>query len=267
MKDIIAAFIFFTRIPLWRICKLPSDSFRRIVTYWPLTGLITAVMMTTAYLLAVYLGFHALTAVLLAFISRLLLTGALHEDGLADFFDGFGGGHSRDQVLTIMKDSHIGTYGVLGLVLYVLLWICSMFMLMQQFKGHEFIIFFVCDVWSKWCASQITNILPYARKEEDSKIKNIYDRMSPTRFAFGLLIGIIPFAYILGQMYYETGSTYFDYSLLFIVGAIAPVLTMLLLILYMKRRIRGYTGDCCGATFLLCELSYLLTLNCLWKFF
>ena len=61
-------------------------------------------------------------AVLAAIVVRLLMTGALHEDGLADFCDGFGGGGSdRQRILDIMKDSHIGTYGVLGLVLYLLL--------------------------------------------------------------------------------------------------------------------------------------------------
>ena len=59
----------------------------------------------------------------MALAARLLVTGALHEDGLADFCDGFGGGTSRDKILSIMKDSHIGTYGVLGLLFYYgLMW-------------------------------------------------------------------------------------------------------------------------------------------------
>ena len=60
-------------------------------------------------------------AVLLALCTRLFLTGALHEDGLADFFDGFGGGRDREGILRIMKDSHIGSYGVLGLILSALI--------------------------------------------------------------------------------------------------------------------------------------------------
>ena len=52
-------------------------------------------------------------------LSRILLTGALHEDGLADFCDGFGGGTTRERILSIMKDSHIGTYGVIGLICYL----------------------------------------------------------------------------------------------------------------------------------------------------
>lgn len=286
MKEIIAAFMFFTRLPLWRVCKIPPESFKRIVAYWPLTGLLTGGVMTIIYLLAIHLHFHLILAVLMAFISRLLLTGALHEDGLADFFDGFGGGHTREQVLSIMKDSHTGSYGVLGLILYTLLWVGSVFTLIQLFTGNEYIIFFTCDIWSKWCASQIINVLPYARKEEESKIKQTYERMSSGEFITGLIFGILPFAYLI--IHYPaaahicsgdtstmstsvslatTGAIKTNAFPIMAAGAIVPVITMLILTGYMKRRIQGYTGDCCGAMFLLCELSYLLILNCLWKFF
>ncbi|MDR1221886.1 MAG: adenosylcobinamide-GDP ribazoletransferase [Tannerella sp.] len=260
MKEILASFIFFTRLPLGRVCNVPADSFRQVVAYWPLSGLLTGGLMTAVYLLAVSLHFHALIAVLMAFISRLLLTGALHEDGLTDFIDGFGGGHTREQALAIMKDSHTGSYGVLGLVLYVMLWTGSVFLLTQQSGGSGYVIFFICDSWSKWCASQTVNLLPYARREEDSKIKKTYKRMSPLRFCAGLVSGILPVACCLlfGRLSVP--------AVIIAGGAVAPVITMLLLAGYMKRRIRGYTGDCCGAVFLLCELSYLLTLTCLWRF-
>jgi len=266
MKDIVAAFIFFTRLPLWRICSVPPDSFKRIVAYWPLTGILTGALMASVYLLAVYLNFHIVIAVIFAFVSRLLLTGALHEDGLADFFDGFGGGRSREQVLAIMKDSHIGSYGVLGLIVYALLWISSIYTLALLFEGFEYILFLTCDIWSKWCASQIINFLPYARKEEESKIKKIYDRMSPVRFIVGLLFGLTPFIYLIFLSIYNSSAGYFIATIIILVCAIAPLLTMILLTLYMKRRINGYTGDCCGAVFLLCELSYILTLCCLWNY-
>ena len=62
------------------------------------------------YGIALFFHLPVVLAILLVFTGRLLLTGALHEDGLADFFDGFGGGRSREQMLTIIKNSHIGTY-------------------------------------------------------------------------------------------------------------------------------------------------------------
>ena len=55
---------------------------------------------------------------IIAIVTRLLITGCLHEDGFADFLDGFGGGTTRERVLAIMKDSHLGTYGVIGLIAY-----------------------------------------------------------------------------------------------------------------------------------------------------
>ena len=111
----------------------------------------------------------------MALAARLLVTGALHEDGLADFCDGFGGGTSRDKILSIMKDSHIGTYGVLGLLFYYgLMW--NILTTLSVPLACAAIL--SGDAWSKFCAAQIINTLPYARKEEESKAKVIYDRIA-----------------------------------------------------------------------------------------
>lgn len=88
-----------------------------MVAYWSATGWLTAavtagVLYGAAFLLPVP------AAVLAAVIARVLLTGALHEDGLSDFLDGFGGGRTREQTLAIMKDSRTGSYGIIGLILY-----------------------------------------------------------------------------------------------------------------------------------------------------
>ena len=116
-----AALIFFTRLPFWRLHQPPKACYATVVEHWPLTGWLTGgTMAATLYFGSWYLPYSI--AVLLAIVVRLLITGALHEDGLADFLDGFGGGgNNRERILAIMKDSHIGTYGVIGLILYVLL--------------------------------------------------------------------------------------------------------------------------------------------------
>ena len=113
-----AAFIFFTRLPFWRLRQPPQQSYAAVVEWWPLTGWLTAaVMAATLYFGSMILPYPIV--IILAIVIRLLTTGALHEDGLADFFDGFGGGGSdRERILTIMKDSHIGTFGVLSLIVY-----------------------------------------------------------------------------------------------------------------------------------------------------
>ena len=121
-----AAFIFFTRLPFWRLHQPPKECYATVVEHWPLTGWLTGgLTAATLYVGSLYLPYAV--AVLLAIVVRLLVTGALHEDGLADFLDGFGGGGTdRERILAIMKDSHIGTYGVLGLLCYHLLLFASL---------------------------------------------------------------------------------------------------------------------------------------------
>lgn len=183
-------------------------------------------------------------AVILALLARLLITGALHEDGLADFCDGFGGGTSREKILSIMKDSHIGTYGVLGLLFYFgLLWnLLSTLSLslacMAVASG---------DAWSKFCSAQIINVLPYARKEEESKAKVIYDRMDIPTWIVAFVAGGLPMCLFLNMSYWW--------------AALAPIAVVFLLLQLLRKRLQGYTGDCCGATFLLCELSFYLIIN------
>lgn len=261
IDDIFAALMFFTRLPWWKLRRVPADSFKRIVGYWPVAGWVTGGVMTAIYGIALFFHLPVVLAILLVFTGRLLLTGALHEDGLADFFDGFGGGRSREQVLTIMKDSHIGTYGVLALVVYVALWVTSTVSLAQRSANLPIVLLLFADVWSKWSASQIVNLLPYARNEEDCKIKKVYDRMSARTFTVGLLFALVP---MLGCVLFLKETPYM--ALWICVTASVPNSVLVWLVQYMRRRIGGYTGDCCGATFLLCELSYFITLNTIWIF-
>lgn len=238
--NLLAALIFFTRLPFWRLRKVPAQCFKHVVPYWPFAGWLTGgIMAGILWLTAQVLPFPV--AVLLALISRLLATGALHEDGLADFFDGFGGGTSRERILAIMKDSHIGSYGVIGLILYFLL---SWTLLASLPLPLACIILLTGDAWSKFTSSQLINCLPYARKEEESKAKVVYDRMSAGEFLFGFVCGVLPLVLFLPMRFW--------------MAAVCPLIALILLVVLMKRKLQGYTGDCCGATFLLSELSFYL---------
>lgn len=236
--NLLAAFIFFTRLPFWRLKDVPSDCFKHVVPYWPMVGWLTGGIMVGV----LWLGSHVFPvsmAWLLAIVVRLLITGCLHEDGLADFLDGFGGGSTRERTLTIMKDSHIGTYGVIGLIVY--------FLLMIQI-GHLplptlCLLAFCGDCWSKFCAAQIINFLPYARKEEESKAQVVYHQMNSKEFIC-CLIGGLPSLLLLPMKLW--------------LSLVCSYLVSAYLIRLMKRRLQGYTGDCCGATFLLCELAFYL---------
>ena len=237
--NLLAAFIFFTRLPFWRLKEVPSECFKHVVPYWPWVGWLTGSVMAMVLALG-SLVMPVSLAWIWAIVTRLLITGALHEDGLADFFDGFGGGTTRERTLAIMKDSHIGTYGVIGLIVYFLL-----MLELQHLPVSVLCTLVVCgDCWGKLCASQLINFLPYARKEEDSKAKVIYNRMSSKELFFCIAGGTLPLLLLQSSLW---------------LALITPCLVLAFLIHLMKRRLQGYTGDCCGATFLLCELTFYLT--------
>ena len=236
---LLAALIFCTRLPFWRLRDVPSECFKHVVPYWPLVGWLTGGLMAASlWLCAQVMPLAA--AWIVALTVRLLVTGCLHEDGLADFFDGFGGGTTRERTLAIMKDSHIGTYGVIGLIIYFLL-----MMQMSCLSLPLLCTLLVCgDCWAKCCASQVINALPYARKEEESKAKVVYNRMSHREFVINLASGLLPACLWLPHRLWW--------------ACLGSLLVLLLLLHIMKRRLQGYTGDCCGATFLLCELTFYL---------
>ena len=186
-------------------------------------------------------------AALLAIAARLLLTGALHEDGLADFVDGFGGGGSdRQRILDIMKDSRIGTYGVLSLVIYMAL-LFTLLLSMPPFYAALTIM--AADPYAKMLSGQVVMMLPYARTEATSKAHVVYRRMNTQAGILLAIQGLLPIGLYL---YYMRDVV--DWSFVIFL----PCLSMYFLYRLIWSRLRGYTGDCCGALFLLTELTVYL---------
>lgn len=244
-----AALLFFTRLPFWRMYQPPVQCYASVVEWWPLTGWLTAgTMAAVLYLSSMVMPYSI--AVMLAIIARILLTGALHEDGLADFLDGFGGGGSdRQRILTIMKDSHIGTYGVLGLILYITLLFMCLFNLSPLMAAATIL---AADPFAKMLGAQTTQMMPYARTEETAKNRTVYRHMSMSASVSLSIQGLLPMG-----IYIYLFHHFLEWTWLLAV----PCLTMYILYLYVWRRLRGYTGDCCGAFFLLIELSIYLAVN------
>ena len=237
--------MFFTRLPFWKIAEVPAEYFKNVVSLWPLAGWLTSGI-SVLVLYAAALVFPASVAVVLAIASRLLVTGCLHEDGLADFFDGFGGGRNREGILAIMKDSHIGSYGTIGLILYFALLFLTLNSLPLEVAGAAML---AGDPFSKAVSGMIINRLPYARKAEEAKNRTVYSRMTAGEYADCILCGIVPLVWL--------PSTHY------LLATLAPLLVWYLLTSYMKKKIGGYTGDCCGAMFLLTELAFYLTVAAL----
>jgi adenosylcobinamide-GDP ribazoletransferase len=239
-----AAFIFFTRLPFWRWHQPPQACYKTVVEHWPLAGWLTGgLMAATLWVGSMYLPY--IIAVLLAVVVRLLITGALHEDGLADFLDGFGGGgHDRERILSIMKDSHIGTYGVLGLIIYELLLVATLYSLPPTLAALTIL---AADPYAKMVTAQLITMMPYARKEEEAKNKTVYRKMQwPAGISLAIQ-GLLP----MGLYLWYTGL---PWELVIFI----PCLAMYLLYLLIWNRLRGYTGDCCGAVCLLVELTVYL---------
>jgi adenosylcobinamide-GDP ribazoletransferase len=238
LNSLLAAFTLFTRLPLWRVRGLTHESFARAVEWWPAVGLMTGGIAAGA-LWCASMVLPAMAAVALALGARVLFTGAFHEDGLGDFFDGMGGGRTRERTLEIMKDSRTGTYGVVGLVLYYALAVALLAGLPARMAA---VVLFVGDPLSKALAAQLTNVLPYARSDDDSKLGGAYRRMDAVGIVVCVVAGLVPAALSLPPVGW--------------IAVAAPVLVFAGLCWLMRRRLGGYTGDCCGATFLLCEVSF-----------
>lgn len=243
----IAALIFFTRLPLYRWFEVPGEYYKNLVAWWSMAGWLTAALTAgTLWVSALLLPYPV--AVILAMTVRLLFTGALHEDGLADFFDGFGGGRTKERILAIMKDSHIGTYGVIGLIFYFALW----FALISSLSPLQAAItILVADPGAKFISSLIINRLPYARKEEESKAQVIYTPMNRKEILTTAVFGILPLLLLLSPPQWLV--------------MLVPAVFLLLFSNYLKKRIGGYTGDCCGALYLFNEIIIITSLICIYQ--
>ena len=238
-----ASFIFFTRLPFWRLHEPPRECFKTVVEHWPLVGWLTGGLMAlTLWGVSQYMPYPI--AVLAAIVVRLLVTGALHEDGLADFLDGFGGGNDRERILAIMKDSHIGTYGVIGLVIYFLLLAAALCSMTPTVAA---VTIFAADPFAKMVASELVMMMPYARREDEAKARMVYRKIDVKAGISLAVQGLLPIACFI----WLTGIAW---ELLFFI----PCIVMYFLYLLIWRRIRGYTGDCCGAVCLLVELTVIL---------
>jgi adenosylcobinamide-GDP ribazoletransferase len=227
-QDIAAAFQFLTRLPLGLLNYRP-DALSRSAKFFPLVGLAIGGASAGIYLL---LSPH-LPAVLVALLIVLfttLLTGGLHEDGLADVADAFGGGRNRQQILEIMKDSRIGSYGALAIVFSI----AGRVILLANLPPSIFIQYAIsAEVLCRWTPLPLGAALPAARIDAGQGAR-IAHRISGLSLVVGTLLTLV----IVGCL--------MRMSMWLPVAAAAAV--ALCSWLYFKWRIGGITGDCFGAT-------------------
>jgi adenosylcobinamide-GDP ribazoletransferase len=120
-NELRASIVFLTRLPFAPVPPESGPAIAQAAWAFPIAGLVVGFIGALVYALAHWAGLPAWPAAALTLAATLAATGCLHEDGLADTADGFGGGKTREQKLAIMRDSRIGAYGVCALALSILL--------------------------------------------------------------------------------------------------------------------------------------------------
>jgi adenosylcobinamide-GDP ribazoletransferase len=227
-QDILAAFQFLTRLPLVRLNYKP-DALIRAAKFFPLVGLAVGAGAAGVYcLLSPHLP-TAIVAVLIVLFSA-LVTGGLHEDGLADAADAFGAGWNREQILDIMKDSRIGSYGALAIVFSV----AGRILLLMYLPPAGLVQYVIsADVLCRWTMLPLAVAIPGAR-ENASQGARIAGKVS----GVSLIVGTVFSFGVVGYLLRMSAA----------LPIAAALIVMLLSGLYYKHRIGGITGDCFGAT-------------------
>lgn len=240
-----AALRFFTRIPVPAWVGHSEAQLNHAARWFPAVGCIVGAL-GAAVTLAAWQVWTAPVAILLGMATTLLVTGAFHEDGLSDTLDGFGGGWTREDVLAIMKDSRIGSYGAIGIGLVLLLKFVALEELAVS-PAPTFAAFLIAGhAVSRFAATTLIYALDYARAE--GKAKPLATRLGDGELAFAALTGLAPCALLpLPQVA--------------VALAFVALVTWLAARTFVKR-IGGYTGDCLGATQQLAEIAFYLGLAC-----
>jgi adenosylcobinamide-GDP ribazoletransferase len=233
---------FFTRLPVPAWVGHSSEALDRATRYFPAVGLLIGAIAALVFVLASCVWPTTL-AVLAAMASSLYLTGAFHEDGWSDMVDGFGGGWDKAQILTIMKDSRIGSFGAVALVMLLLARFCALIELdrlaipLALLAGHTL---------SRFAATTLLRGLDYVRDE--GKAKPLATRISWGELGFAGLTALLPLLLLP--------------PLAALLGCLFAALATLWLARLFRRQIGGYTGDCLGATQQLSEVAFYCGLLC-----
>lgn len=234
---------FLTRIPMLIRIDYSQRLMNQSSLYFPFVGLLLGALYAVTFSVLT-LAFSPLVAVLLVVTLHLFITGAFHEDGLADSVDALGGGYTVERRLAIMKDSRIGTYGTVALVMALGLKVA---LLLEA--SEIWLALLVAPAISRLAPLLIMWQLPYVTDPDQSKSKPVADGFSTRRL--GVAAGFTLLVALLGSVW--------EPSLL--PGALAAVILVgLCWGRYLHGQLGGYTGDTLGASVVLSELALLLFL-------
>lgn len=233
----LAAVGFFTRIPVPMDGEFKEADLNHSARYFPLVGLLIGALAALVYTLVAEVLPKEL-AIIASMAATIYITGAFHEDGLTDAIDGLGGGWQKEQVLTIMQDSRIGSFGAVGLFLVLL---AKYETLAHTFPALIPVSMTAGHALSRFAAVLVITTQPYVKAK--GKAKPLATRLSRGELAAAAAFGIGPLLLLAPKL----------------LITLVPVAIVWCWFSYrLKKRLGGYTGDCLGAMQQLTELAFYL---------
>ena len=246
---------FFTRIPVNISAEVSANMLNEASRYFALVGVFIGLSSACAfYLCAMFMP--AEVALLVAMATSVLLTGAFHEDGWADVWDGFGGGWTVENKLNIMKDSRLGTYGAAALFFILMIKYQALLALIQQTMPNTDVLNETLSVLSilvlghclsRVLATSLIADMPYVSEDATSKVKPLAQALSNISYLTLL----------------ATGTVIILLTLSFSVAwklVVILLLTRWCLKRWFTQQLGGYTGDCLGTAQQLSEVVIYITL-------
>lgn len=258
LRIFFTALMFFTRLPVPRITDHSPEYLEKSSKYFPLVGWIIGAISCAAFLVS-YQFLSLETSLLVSIIAGILTTGAFHEDGFADTCDAFGGGWTKQKILEIMKDSRLGTYGTIGLVVILslkFLLLRDLILLISLPKESFYLSVIVCFLTAHSLSRMMSVIsiqfFPYVTPDDVSKSKpSAAQQLSVTSFIIAVVFALAGFLFLPIQF-------------LLIIPAL--LLFTIMLNRYFVKWIGGHTGDCLGSVQQTTELLCYLMMLILWKY-
>ena len=248
--DTLTALSFFSRLPV----RPAAGSFdlRESAAAWPIAGLLLALAPAALFWLLEIAEFPSVVSALLALALMAALTGAVHEDGLADTADGLGGGRGREGKLAIMRDSRVGSYGVLALVFCIGVKAQALASI-GPFPIHGSVALVGAAVLSRAMALWHWNATMPARTEGMAWAAG---RPDWTALGIGLVAGLLAAVPLL-----------IIFELAAVIALLAGAAAVAVLSSLCRRKIGGHTGDTIGAAQQLAEMMLLAGFSIGWTYF
>jgi len=232
---------FMTRLPVPEDLPYSEARMAEATRFFPLVGALVGGVAVCVFWLTAFV-FPPVVAAILAIAATMLVTGALHEDGLADAADGLGGGTTREKALAIMRDSAVGTYGVVTLGVTLLLTIAALSLMPEFVAGAAL---WAGHVISRYAAVLVIFQLPYARGDDAAKFP------APSVSKEGHLYAALVAGAAFVALWIFVGAA--ALSGVLVAGILGFAITWL-----YQRKLGGFTGDCLGATQQMTQLGLLL---------